>query len=626
MTRPPAPDPACTHLMHRLPHLNLLLVDDHRGSREALADLLREWGHQVTTCASAIEAMAALNGRDDLHAVITDWVMPNMTGLDLCRWVRRSTAQAHLYLIVMTARTGQEEHIEALRAGADAFLSKTLDSAELELLLRVPQRILGLEARLQEELRRAEQTNQKLSQRNQELQTARAQAEEANRAKDIFLANISHEIRTPMTGVLGISRLLLEDEELGQETRQSVANIHRSAENLLDVINNVLDFSKLAAHKLEPNPRTFSLRGLLDQSIAPFQRDLDYQEVLVGACLEAGLADQWESDPALIRQILINLLGNALKFTTSGHVLLSARVTPEGGLEFAVEDTGCGVPEESRERIFEEFRQVDDSFHRPRGGTGLGLAISLQLAQLLGGQLSLTSQLGEGSTFVLTIPAQRRSEPEPALPAPNLDLPSGKLRDFVHRLLGPGASGPATLRLQDDELVMEGQEHSRLVRGLPTSWGLRELAAATCTVESSQEVARPRRAAPGKRILIAEDNPINGRVMSLSLEREGYQVDWVRDGLEAVEKQSREPCDLILMDLQMPGLDGLEACRRIRTAEEAQRRPRVPIVALTARTLPEDQEKAADVGMNAFLVKPPSFELLLETIEGLLARTRTGAK
>ncbi|MCA9793507.1 MAG: response regulator, partial [Candidatus Eremiobacteraeota bacterium] len=422
MTRPPAPDTACTQLMHRLPHLNLLLVDDHSASREALAELLREWGHQVTTCASAIEAMAVLNGRDDLHAVITDWVMPNMTGLDLCRWVRRSSAQAHLYLIVMTARTGQEEHIEALRAGADAFLSKTLDSAELELLLRVPQRILGLEARLQEELRRAEQTNQKLSQRNQELQVARSQAEEANRAKDIFLANISHEIRTPMTGVLGISRLLLEDEELTQETRQSVANIHRSAENLLDVINNVLDFSKLAAHKLEPNPRTFSLRGLLDQSIAPFQRDLNGGELLVGARLDPGLADQWESDPALIRQILINLMGNAMKFTTRGHVLLSARAT-EDGLEFAVEDTGCGVPEESRERIFEEFRQVDDSFHRPRGGTGLGLAISLQLAQLLGGRLTLDSELGKGSTFVLNIPAERRSEPETIPPAPSLNLP-----------------------------------------------------------------------------------------------------------------------------------------------------------------------------------------------------------
>jgi two-component system, sensor histidine kinase len=326
--------------------LNLLLVDDDVVTRRMLSEVLREWGHDVAEASSAPEALAILNQQKSFHAVITDWVMEGMTGLDLCKWIRTSELHKDLYLVVMTGEAA-DQHIEALRSGADAFITKAFDHSELSLILRVPQRILRLESRLQEELDKAERANQELTQTNAELTKARAEAERATKAKDAFLANVSHEIRTPMVGVIGMSKLLLDDLTLDAEIHDSIRTIHRSSLDLLDIINKVLDFSKIASSKMEPNFRTFSLRSLLEHTLAPVLGVAMQETVPVGVFLSNDTQDSWRNtDPSFVRQILINLIGNALKFTQEGHVLLTVRAQ-ENGLLFQVKDSGLGIPEGS---------------------------------------------------------------------------------------------------------------------------------------------------------------------------------------------------------------------------------------------------------------------------------------
>lgn len=602
----------------RLP-LNLLLVDDDVVSRRVLASVLEEWGHSVLQASSSPEALAILNRHHELHAVITDWMMAGMTGLDLCRWIRNSERHRDLYLVVITGETG-EQHIEALQAGADAFMTKSFDTSELALILRVPQRILRLETRLQQELDKAEATNKQLSVTNAELDRSRIEAERATKAKDTFLANMSHEIRTPMAGVIGMSQLLLEDQNLKDETRESIRVINESAMDLLDIINKVLDFSKIASSKMQPNIRRFRLRLLLDRTLGPFKSLAIRKGINIAVFLSNDTPDEWEgTDPAFIRQILINLIGNALKFTERGHILIVVE-TADQGLRFRVQDTGPGIPAEARQRIFEEFCQADQSFTKPVEGTGLGLTISHELSTLLSGHLHLTHSGDDGSTFELYIPAT------PAPDQPNREwetvgmAPGGEgvLAGLVESLIDPAYRDNAS----DRQLEVEGHEVRLLEESGPktwkntfTTWLFHTAAPAARSFESNSKDERNRHS--GKRILLAEDNPINGKIISASLAQYGYQVTWKQNGLDAVEAHREEDFDIILMDLQMPGLNGLEACRAIREHELETRSPRIPVVALTARTQTRDLEDELKKYMTDYLVKPVPTRDLIDKIEEL---------
>ena len=598
--------------------LNLLLVDDDAVSKRVVSSVLKDWGHRVTVASSGPEALAALNREPDLHCVITDWMMPDMTGLELCQWIRKSNRHSHLYLVVMTGRS-QENHLEALQAGADAFMSKSFDSAELELILRVPQRIFRLESRLQEEIDRVEETNRQLKRTNQELEQATRVAEEANRAKDAFLANMSHEIRTPMTGVIGMSKLLLDIGTLGEEERESVETIHESAVDLLDVINKVLDFSKLASNQLKPEFRDFELRTLLDKVLAPFHSLPTQTGLRVGVSLPSDVPEYWrESDPLLLRQILINLVGNAVKFTETGYVVVLATAS-EGELSFTVKDTGPGIPPESQRRIFEEFRQADDSFHRPQTGTGLGLAISKELAQLLGGSLELVHSDQRGSSFQLKVPARPREGPALTFVPLKLEPCQGDLAEFLDLIVDKA------LVSEEAEISVGEGEIGRLTRnGTPISgtiatWRLHRSDGNEAPQE--QNGGLKERPSPSRniKVLLAEDNPINGKILTVSLEKRGLTVSWCKNGFDVVELQKTDPHDIILMDLQMPGLDGLQASDKIREYERANGLHEVPIVALTARTHMGDQCETLTSNMSDFLVKPVAMRDLIETIESHVA-------
>ncbi len=621
--------------------LSILLVEDHLATRRAFSDLLESWGHRVVQAGDALQAMERLGHHLDIQVVITDWMMPGMTGLELCRWIRQQEVVKNVYLVVMTARSDKEDHLAALEAGADAFISKTLDAAELQLQLRVAARLLTLELKLQRELAESARANRKLLDSNRELQAARRQAEEANRAKDIFLANVSHEIRTPMTGILGLAELLAQDDQLSKATQQYISYIHQSAQNLLDVINKVLDFSKLEAESMDLVDGSFSLREVLDSALAPFQGLARRARIPLLAAVGHEVPDQLLGDEIKLRQILINLVGNALKFTESGWV--SLRVTEEDDrFLFEVEDTGCGIAREHLGKIFEAFRQADDSFNRSAQGTGLGLAITQSLILLMGGHVEVHSELGLGSIFRVHLPLRApQRPPEGTAPPPvRLDVTPGELSQRLEGLFAlagqgvvEGADAPS-LSWEEDGAQLLRDESTWSFGWSLTTWALQAHLSGEVPAESATSsdgevellpqddtLREPPPARPTRRLLIADDNAINRRVLKLSLEKRGFTVEPVADGRQAVDRWTQvqpDHFDLVILDLQMPELDGLSAAREIRRLESETLRKRIPLMALTARTMEEDKRTCRDAGFDTVATKPPVMEDLLKTIHRLI--------
>ena len=532
----------------------ILLVDDRPENLLVLENILEASELEFYKATSGNEALGLVLS-NDFALVLLDVQMPGMDGFEIAELMRGIEKTKHIPIIFVTAISKEERHIfKGYEAGAVDYLFKPLEPEILKSKVKVFLELYKQKILLHKQA-------QELGQKMQELSIAQKAAEAANIAKSAFLANMSHEIRTPMNAIIGMADLLWETS-LTKEQREYVRIFRAAGKNLLSLINDILDLSKVEAGHLELKQKEFNFKELLDKTMEFMSVQARAKGLLLLCRVMPGVPDFVVGDQNRLHQILVNLIGNAIKFTEKGEVTLKVEQVPTKGeagwFKFSVSDTGIGISKEKTSVIFDSFTQADSSNTCEFGGTGLGLTISKKLVEAMGGRIWVESEIGTGSTFYFIVRLEGRD--------------SNSVADRIEFFTG------------------QSQQQEKLL-SLPVN-----------VVGTTQ------------RILLVEDSEDNRMLILAYLKKTRYQIDIAENGEIAVDKFIAGKYDLVLMDMQMPVMDGYTATKKIRESERMQKSTHTPIIALTAYALKEDAQKSYDAGCTAHLTKPIQKAILLDAI------------